>query len=96
MPALWLIGPLAILGCLFLFFNLPTAAMLVLPIWSVVGFLVYFGYSRSSHLGRGHLEVPEARNALLPRIPVRRPRKPVIKRRVVKARGGPATGPPFF
>ena len=32
-PALWLIGPLTIAGCLFLFFNLPTAAMLVLPIW---------------------------------------------------------------
>ena len=37
-PALWLVGPLTVLGTLFLFFNLPTAAMLVLPIWSVVGF----------------------------------------------------------
>ncbi len=59
-PALWLVGPLTIAGCLFLFLNLPMAAMLVLPIWSVVGFLVYFGYSRgNSHLGRGIIEVHE-------------------------------------
>ncbi|QIK95152.1 amino acid permease [Sphingomonas sp. HDW15A] len=59
-PGLIIIGPLTVLGTLFLFFNLPTAAMLVLPIWSVVGFLIYFGYSRSrSHLGRGIVEVPE-------------------------------------
>jgi APA family basic amino acid/polyamine antiporter len=59
-PALWLVGPLTIIGCLFLFFNLPTAAMLVLPIWTLVGFLVYFGYSyRNSHLGRGLVEVHE-------------------------------------
>jgi basic amino acid/polyamine antiporter, APA family len=59
-PALWLVGPLTIAGCLFLFFNLPTAAMLVLPIWTAIGFLVYFGYSyRHSHLGRGIIEVHE-------------------------------------
>ena len=59
-PALMIIGPLTIAGCLFLFFNLPTAAMLVLPIWSVIGFLVYFGYSRRhSHLGKGRVEVHE-------------------------------------
>ena len=60
-PALWLVGPLTIGGTLFLFFNLPTAAMLVLPAWSLVGFLVYFGYSyRNSHLGRGLIEVHES------------------------------------
>ncbi|HWT13088.1 MAG TPA: amino acid permease [Allosphingosinicella sp.] len=59
-PALWLVGPLTIAGCLFLFFNLPQAAMLVLPIWTAIGFLVYFGYSRrNSHLGRGIVEVHE-------------------------------------
>ena len=58
-PALGIIGPLTMLGTVFLFFNLPTAAMLVLPIWTAIGFLVYFGYSRSrSHLGRGIIEVP--------------------------------------
>jgi len=57
-PALWLIAPLTIAGCLFLFLNLPSAAMLFLPAWTVLGLLVYFLYSRSrSHLGRGIVEV---------------------------------------
>ncbi len=52
-PALNILGPLTIIGCLFLFFNLPTAAMLVLPLWSAIGLLIYFGYSRrKSHLGQ--------------------------------------------
>ncbi len=60
-PGLIIIGPLTIVGCLFLFFNLPMAAMLVLPIWTAIGLLVYFGYSRnSSHLGRGLVEVHES------------------------------------
>ncbi|MBA2635250.1 MAG: hypothetical protein H0U83_00930 [Sphingomonas sp.] len=59
-PGLVVIGPLTILGCMFLFFNLPFSAMLVLPIWTVIGLLVYFGYSRShSHLGQGRIEVHE-------------------------------------
>ncbi|MEO7277630.1 MAG: amino acid permease [Sphingomicrobium sp.] len=70
-PGLVIIGPLTILGCIFLFFNLPTAAMLVLPIWSGIGFLVYFGYSRrKSHFGQGHIEVHEAEiDDLTPHIP---------------------------
>ena len=57
-PGLAIVGPLTIAGCLFLFLNLPLEAMLVLPIWTVIGFLVYFGYSRrNSHLGRGIVEV---------------------------------------
>jgi APA family basic amino acid/polyamine antiporter len=55
---LWLIGPLTIAGTVFLFLNLPTEAMLVLPIWGAVGMVVYFTYSRKrSHLGRGIIEV---------------------------------------
>ena len=70
-PALIVIGPLTIAGCMFLFFNLPTAAMLVLPIWSVIGFLVYFGYSRRhSHLGQGRVEVHEDEaHDLAPHVP---------------------------
>lgn len=59
-PALWLIGPLTIAGTIFLFFNLPRDAMLVLPIWAAFGLTIYFGYSRSrSHLGRGLVEFHE-------------------------------------
>ena len=70
-PALIIIGPLTIAGCVFLFFNLPTTAMLVLPIWSAIGCLIYFGYSRrKSHLGHGMLVVPEADvDAIPPHIP---------------------------
>ncbi|MEA1072692.1 amino acid permease [Sphingomonas sp. LY160] len=70
-PALWLIGPLTIAGCIFLFLNLPFEAMMVLPIWTAIGFLVYFGYSRShSHLGQGRVEVHEGEiDELAPHIP---------------------------
>ncbi|MBW3616161.1 MAG: amino acid permease [Proteobacteria bacterium] len=59
-PLIWLVAPATIAGCLFLFFNLPSAAMLVLPVWGAVGMVIYFLYSRShSHLGRGLVEVHE-------------------------------------
>jgi basic amino acid/polyamine antiporter, APA family len=59
-PALWLIGPLTMLGCLGLYLLLPLAAILVLPVWAAIGLLIYFGYSyRASHLGRGVVEVHE-------------------------------------
>ena len=57
-PLVWIVAPLTIVGCLFLFFNLPAQAMLFLPIWGAIGLLVYFGFSRrNSHLGRGVVEV---------------------------------------
>jgi len=59
-PAAWLIAPLTILGCVFLFFNLPKQAMLFLPEWGVLGLVIYFLYSRRhSHLGQGRVEVHE-------------------------------------
>jgi APA family basic amino acid/polyamine antiporter len=59
-PGVWIVAPLTILGCLFLFLNLPTAAMLFLPGWSVLGLVIYFAYSRrTSHLGRGIVEVTD-------------------------------------
>ena len=36
-PALWLIGPLTMAGCLGLYLLLPIAAILVLPIWGAIG-----------------------------------------------------------
>ena len=57
-PLVWLIAPLTIIGCVLLFFNLPTPAMLFLPGWSIIGLILYFLYSRgASHLGRGIVEV---------------------------------------
>ena len=59
-PALWLIGPLTMAGCVFLFVNLPLEAMLVLPGWAAIGFAIYYAYGyRKSHLGRGLVESHE-------------------------------------
>ena len=59
-PAIAIVAPLAILGCIALYLMLPPIAIAVLPVWGVVGLLIYFGYSRSrSHVGRGIIEVPE-------------------------------------
>ena len=57
-PAAWVIAPLTIIGCLFLFFNLPTQAMLFLPEWGLLGIIIYVLYGRrNSHLGKGIVEV---------------------------------------
>ena len=59
-PAIMIVAPLAIIGCIYLYFSLPLVAILVLPVWGVVGLLLYFAYSRSrSHVGRGLIEVHE-------------------------------------
>ncbi len=59
-PAVYIIAPLAIIGCLGLYVSLPWLAILVLPVWGAIGLVVYFGYSRSrSHVGRGLDGVPE-------------------------------------
>ncbi|WP_265530691.1 amino acid permease [Sphingomicrobium marinum] len=59
-PMLWLVGPATVFGCAFLFLNLPAEAMMVLPIWTAIGIVIYFLYGyRKSHLGRGIIEVHE-------------------------------------
>jgi len=70
-PMVWVVAPLTILGCIFLFFNLPTPAMLVLPIWGAIGLVIYFAYSyRKSNLGRGIVEVHEDEvTAIAPDVP---------------------------
>ncbi|HXC55304.1 MAG TPA: amino acid permease [Rhizomicrobium sp.] len=53
-PAVYVVAPLAIIGCAVLYVKLPLVAILVLPAWGAVGLLFYFAYSRSrSHVGRG-------------------------------------------
>jgi len=53
-PMLWLFSPLAILGCLVLFFFLPWQAKVLFPVWSGIGLLLYFAYGfRHSHVGLG-------------------------------------------
>lgn len=55
---LWVVAPAAIVGCFFLFLNLPSEAMIVLPVWTIIGIGIYFVYGRArSHLGKGKIEV---------------------------------------
>jgi APA family basic amino acid/polyamine antiporter len=70
-PAAWIIAPLTIVGCAYLYISLPLKAILVLPIWGVIGLFIYFGYSyRHSHLGRGIVEVHDLdENGLEPDVP---------------------------
>jgi APA family basic amino acid/polyamine antiporter len=59
-PAIMVTAPIAILGCIYLFFNLGMPTKLMFIGWAAVGLVVYFGYSRSrSHVGRGVVEVHE-------------------------------------
>jgi APA family basic amino acid/polyamine antiporter len=59
-PAVFVVGPLAAFGCVFLYCSLPWANRLVLPIWGAAGLLVYFAYGyRRSHIARGPVEVHE-------------------------------------
>jgi len=59
-PAVTLVAPLAILGCIYLFFSLSWYTLALFAGWAVIGLVVYFLYSRShSHVGLGHVEVHE-------------------------------------
>ena len=61
-PAIYLVAPLAIIGCAILYAKLPLIAILVLPVWGAIGLLVYFGYGRSrSYVARGIVDVEEDR-----------------------------------
>ena len=72
-PALWLVGPATIGGTIFLFFNLDLASILVFTGWAAVGIVAYFAYGRrSSHLGRGLVEVHEI-DADIPEMPAAKP-----------------------
>ncbi|MDT9599219.1 amino acid permease [Sphingosinicella rhizophila] len=76
-PALWLVAPLTIGGCLFLFFNLPAAAMLVLPAWGAIGLVIYFLYGyRSSHVGKGIIELHEDDPEAMPAMGITPPADP--------------------
>ena len=53
-PLAWIVGPVAILGCLYLFWSLPQRTQLWFLVWNAVGFVVYLAYSRrNSVLAKG-------------------------------------------
>ncbi|GLQ51386.1 amino acid permease [Dyella flava] len=53
-PLVWFVCPLAVLGCLLLFVNLPLKTLEVFFGWGIVGLVVYYLYGyRKSHLANG-------------------------------------------
>ncbi|HUB89802.1 MAG TPA: amino acid permease, partial [Dyella sp.] len=53
-PMVWLVCPLAVLGCLLLFINLPARTLTVFFGWGIFGLVVYYLYGRrKSHLANG-------------------------------------------
>jgi APA family basic amino acid/polyamine antiporter len=51
-PAPYLIGSLAVLGCIYLLVSLPTMTLVRFVIWNAIGLVVYFVYSRARSLVR--------------------------------------------
>ncbi|WP_033922998.1 amino acid permease [Sphingomonas sp. 37zxx] len=45
-PLAWVVGPAAILGCLYLFFSLPSQTQFWFLLWNIGGLAVYFAYAR--------------------------------------------------
>jgi basic amino acid/polyamine antiporter, APA family len=69
-PLIMVTAPLAIIGCVYLFYSLDLKSQLLFAAWAVIGLVVYFAYSRSrSHVGRGLVEVHET-DADAPKPPV--------------------------
>jgi APA family basic amino acid/polyamine antiporter len=59
-PALYVVAPLSIAGCLLLFVNLNMESKLLFVTWTAIGLVIYFLYGyRHSHVARGVVEVPE-------------------------------------
>jgi len=56
-PLPWVIGPLGILGCLYLFYSLPERTRTYFFIWNAVGLVLYIIY------GSGRAEAARARSA---------------------------------
>ena len=59
-PALFVIAPLSIVGCLLLFFSLNIESKTLFAAWTILGLVIYFLYGyRNSNVARGITEVGE-------------------------------------
>jgi APA family basic amino acid/polyamine antiporter len=45
-PAVWIVAPLGVLGCGYLFINLPTPTLVRFVVWNLIGLAVYLAYGR--------------------------------------------------
>jgi APA family basic amino acid/polyamine antiporter len=65
-PLVWVVAPLTVVGCLYLYASLDWGSILVLPCWGAIGLVVYVFYSRHrSYVGRGITDDGEAEDAAL-------------------------------
>ena len=46
-PLAWVVGPVAVIGCLYLFASLPMRTQHYFLIWNAIGLIVYFAYGRA-------------------------------------------------
>ena len=59
-PWVYVVAPISILGCVYLFFKLSFYTLALFVVWATIGLVVYFLYSRNhSHVGKGLVEVHE-------------------------------------
>jgi len=59
-PALFLIAPLSILGCIALFLSLNEKSKALFFVWAALGLVFYFSYGFwKSNVRRGVVDVPE-------------------------------------
>jgi basic amino acid/polyamine antiporter, APA family len=49
-PLAWVVGPIAVLGCLYLFASLPAKTQEYFLIWNAIGLVIYFVYGRARSL----------------------------------------------
>ena len=49
-PLAWLVGPIAIVGCLYLFWSLPRTTQFWFLVWNAIGVVAYLAYGRRSSL----------------------------------------------
>jgi APA family basic amino acid/polyamine antiporter len=47
-PAVWLIGPAAVLGCLYLFTSLSAKTITFFFVWNAIGVVAYLAYGRTN------------------------------------------------
>ncbi len=79
-PLVWLVGPLAVVGCVYLFFSLPEVTRTRFYIWNAIGLAVYFVYAmHSSHIGKQLKAGASGENQIKPII---RPASPTLNHAV--------------
>ena len=66
-PAVNVVAPISIAGCIYLFFSLSAVTIQLFFGWALAGLVVYYTYSRNrSHVGRGTVEVHETDDDIPP------------------------------